>query len=123
MAMTAAERKRKQRENSRSTATCTVTMSRYAKHQIKKMTKEYECTVSELISALASTRSVMWRLMERIRESEKSGEQWIGSETYDPIFMALNWHYELDAEKNMADKKQKEQKPKPLLETYKPEEL
>lgn len=123
MAMTAAERKRKQRENSYSTATHTVTMSHCAKHQIKKMTKEYGCTVSELIDALASVSSIMWRLMERIRESEESGEEWLSPDAYDPIFMALNWIYELDAEKNMADKEQKEQKPKPLLETYKPEEL
>ncbi len=123
MAMTAAERKRKQRENSYSTATHTVTMSHLAKAQIKGMTEEYGCTVSELIDAVANLKYIMWVLTDRHDKGIDIGEQWNGPDAYDPIFMSLNWIYELNAEKNMDKKKQEEQKPKPLLETYKPEEL
>ncbi len=123
MAMTAAERKRKQRENSYSTATHTVTMSHLAKAQIKGMTEEYGCTVSELIDAVANLRHLMWVLIDRHDKGIDVGEQWHGSDAYDPIFMALNWIYELNAEKNMDKKKQEESKPQPLLKTYKPTDL
>jgi len=123
MAMTAAERKRKQRENSYGTATHTVTMSRMAKSSIKEMAEEYGCTVSELIDAVSSIKHIMWTLTDRYDEGCKIGEQWNGPNAYDPIFIALNWIYELNAEKNMKNKKKEESKSQPLLKTYKPTDL
>jgi len=123
MAMTAAERKRKQRQfGGFDSSTVNVTVSRFAKHQIQRMTREYGCTVSDLINALARAQNIGSMIVDRVEKSLEVGEEWIRWDV-DPIFMALNEVYESDAREKRMKKVKEESKSQPLLKTYKPEEL
>jgi hypothetical protein len=123
MAMTAAERKRKQRQcGGFDSATANVTMSQYAKHLIQKMTREYGCTVSELINAMAYAPNMGSAIARRVQKSLEVNEELILFDI-DPIFIALNAIYESAAKTRQMKKVKEESKPQPLLETYKPEDL